>query len=85
MEFEYGEEGEGVEDEGADWSAVVVPAALHTRLREAAELYSVTELESCFGELERLGEERLAGHLRGLRRRHDIEAILAVLQEMNHE
>jgi CheY-like chemotaxis protein len=84
VEFEYGEE-EAVEVEAADWSGVVVPAQLHARLREAAELYSVTELESCFGELERLGEARLAGHLRGLRRRHDIEAILAVLQEVKHE
>ena len=83
--FAYGkEEGEMVAGEAVDWSGVILPAGLHARLREAAELYSVTELEGCFGQLERLGEERLAGHLRSLRRRHDIDSILAVLQEVKH-
>jgi hypothetical protein len=31
------------------------------------------------------GERRLADHLRGLRRKHDIEAIIGILQDISHE
>ncbi len=54
---------------------------------EAAELYSVTELEGYFSEMEELGEghQKLADHLRGLRRKHDIEAIISILQDVRKE
>ena len=73
--------------EGFDWTEVVLPADLHRDLLEAAELYSVTELEKGISELERLGEgrEELAGHLRDLRRKHDIESIVEIIREIKHE
>lgn len=49
--------------------------------------FSVTEMESYFDEMEQLGEEHrgLAEHLRGLRKQHDIDAILEIIQEVKHE
>ena len=85
--FEYGKEEGEVESEAADWSEVHLPGGLYAQLLEAAELYSVTELERHFGALEALGggPQRLAAHLRGLRNRHDLEAILQVVQQVQHE
>ena len=53
---------------------------------EAAELYSVTELEAYFDQLADLGEteQRLAEHLRRLRRSHDLDTILKTVQEVQH-
>ncbi|MBI2506071.1 MAG: response regulator, partial [Candidatus Latescibacteria bacterium] len=88
VKFEYGkEEGEVVEGMEVDWSEVSLPGGLYAQLLEAAELYSVTELEHHFGALEALGggPQRLAVHLRGLRNRHDLEAILQVVQQVQHE
>jgi len=87
VEFEYGEGAMVEEVEGFDWTEVVLPADLHCDLLEAAELYSVTELEKGISELERLGEgrEELAGHLRDLRRKHDIESIVEIIREIKHE
>ena len=67
-----------------DWES---GEALHTRLREAAELYSVTELEGLFNELAELGEAeaRLAERLRGLRREHDIEGITRLIDDLPYE
>jgi CheY-like chemotaxis protein len=69
-----------------DWAEVVLPADLLVHLRRAAELYSVTEMEDYLKEMERLGEgpQRLAVHLRELRRRHDMSGILALLGETRH-
>ncbi|MEW6752930.1 MAG: ATP-binding protein, partial [Candidatus Latescibacterota bacterium] len=74
------------QEEGApsDWGQVALPPELHTRLREAAELYSVTEIEEHLLVLERLGAEqrKLAACLRGLNARQDMEALLRVLQRV---
>lgn len=70
-----------------DWSQVEVPAELHGRLVEAAELYSVTELEEYLKELESLGEaqRRLAAHLRGLAQQHDMEGMLTLFEKTHQE
>jgi hypothetical protein len=54
---------------------------------EAAELYSVTELESLFVEVSALGERQriFANHLRSLRQKHDIESIITIVGGMDHE
>ena len=79
VEFEYGVTGEveQEEEEVSKWDEVVLPGDLLARLRRAAALYSVTELESYFQELEQLGEgpRMLATHLKMLRREHDMEAM----------
>ena len=87
VEFEYGEGGADEEREAFDWTELTLPAELHRELLEAAELYSVTELERCLSELEDLDEggEKLAGHLRDLRRKHDIESIVEIIREIKHE
>jgi CheY-like chemotaxis protein len=87
VEFEYGEQAQAMpmpKGEAAAWKEIALPEELHAKLQEAAELYSVTELENYFNDLENLGEgpQKLAAHLRDLRRKHDIDAILQVLQEL---
>lgn len=85
VEFEYAEERVAeAADVSLDLEKITLPEDLHKRLLEAAELYSVTELEGYFNEVAKLGEEqrKLAEHLRELRRKHDIEAILGILQDL---
>ena len=73
-------------EEPLDLEGIALPAELRDRLREAAELYSVTELDGLFNELAELGEAeaRLAERLRGLRREHDIEAITRLIDDLPH-
>jgi len=65
---------------------VELPADLLSRLRRAAELYSVTELEEYLQEVEQLGEgpQRLAAHLRSLRQQHDMDSVLVILGGIRH-
>jgi len=79
-EFEYSQEELETADQ-VDWSAIELPAELRGKLREAAELFSVTEIEDYLGEVEGLGEEqrRLASHLRELKQAHDMNGILRAL------
>ena len=83
VEFEYEEE-EQEERESIDWSHLSLPSDLHGRLREAAEIYSVTEMEDYLREVEELGEEhrQLASHLRDLKQAHNMEGILKALGEI---
>jgi len=81
VEFDYAEEGDKEKAEKSlDFSDFSLPAELHSKLLEAAELYSVTEMEGYFNEMAELGEEhrKLAEHFRELRRKHDIEAIIDI-------
>ena len=82
--FEYGEAGVVAEEAAPDLEGIRLPEALHARLLEAAELYSVTEMEGYFTEVADLGEEhrKLADHLRELRRKHDIESIIGILKNL---
>ena len=88
VEFDYAEE--SVEEDvevSLDFSGITLPEALHTKLLEAAELYSVTEMEGYFNDIVELGEghQELADYLRELRRRHDIESITAIIQDIRRE
>ena len=80
-EFIYDQE-DGASPLAEDWSGLALPADLTVRLQEAAEFRQVTQLEACFRELEQLDPRaaRLAAHLRGLRQRHDMDAILTLLE-----
>ena len=53
---------------------------------EAAKYYRVTDLEEYLREMENLGEEpqALAAHMRHLKQGHDMEAIIAILQDVQH-
>lgn len=86
--FEYRDEGAQAEaDVSVDFSTLILPEVLYTKLLEAAELYSVTEMEAYFDTMGELGSEhqKLADHLRVLRRKHDIEGIIEIVEEMRHE
>jgi signal transduction histidine kinase/DNA-binding NarL/FixJ family response regulator/streptogramin lyase len=68
----------------ADWSGVTVPADIIDGLREAAELYSVTEIDGLCERLGGLGEREaaLASHVRQLSQGQDMEGIVAVLVQL---
>ena len=89
VEYEYREVVEEVAGDGeaADWSEVELPEELLSGLEQAAEFYSVTDMDEYFEKMEQLGEapQKLATHLRDLRRQHDMEAILAVLSTLRRE
>ena len=84
VEYEYVEPVEAVEEAPLDLEGIVLPEALFSRLRQAAELSSVTELEKALGEVETLGPEagRLARHLRGLSQDFKMDEILGILEQM---
>jgi signal transduction histidine kinase len=87
VEFEYSGAAEVAEGAVPRWEEIALPADLHTRLQRAAELYSVTELETYLKELEQMGEgpRKLAAHLRDLRQQHDLEAIVELLRNIRQE
>jgi CheY-like chemotaxis protein len=60
-----------------------LPEKFSTRLKTAAELYSVTEIKGCLGEIAQLGPDgrRLAEHLQRLADGYDMNAILEFLGE----
>ena len=68
----------------ADWRDVELPATLLSRTEQAAELFNVTDLETCCQEMEQLGPEQraLAAHLRELRQRLDLDAIREILEQV---
>ena len=63
---------------------VSLPETMRGRLLEAADLYKVTELDVCLGEMEILGDEErsLARHLRRLNRRFDMPGITKIVQSL---
>ena len=85
IEYEYADVGEK-QTVSLDLSRIELPEDLVLHLKEAAELYSTTELKRCLNEVERLGEDgyRLAEYLRSLLQNYDMEAILNVLLEIQH-
>ena len=88
VEFEYAEpvEAEVATNNLVDWGLVELPADLHERLKETAEIYSVTQMENCLKKVEELGatQRALAAHLRTLKQQHDMDSILNVLAEVRH-
>jgi len=88
VEFEYAEEpAKERAEQSLDFSEITLPKDLHTKLLEAAELYSVTELEGYFNDVAQLGEEhqKLAEYLRDLRQKHDIDGIIDIIQNLPKE
>ncbi|MDP6114650.1 MAG: ATP-binding protein, partial [Planctomycetota bacterium] len=78
------DEVETVSETAVDLAGVVVPVDLLEKMKRAAEIFSVSELDRYFDELEGLGEKErsLAAHLRELRRGHDIDGILKLLESL---
>ena len=83
VEFEMGE-AEAAETPQTEAPDVSLPGDLLTRLKAAAELYRVTQLEIDLNEVEGLGPagKRLAERLRELVRNYDMEGVLNVLSEI---
>ncbi|MBI2965513.1 MAG: response regulator [Chloroflexi bacterium] len=87
VEYEYAEPVAPVEAPALDLKAISLSEPLLKRLREAAELSSVTDLEEALGEVERLGpqEGRLSAHLRTLSQDFKMEEILKILEEIGRK
>ena len=86
VEYEYLEQirEAPAEAETLDFTKVALPADLLSRLKEAAELYNVTQLERLLSEVELLGGDAplFAEHLRGLSQNNEIEKILDILYQV---
>jgi signal transduction histidine kinase/ligand-binding sensor domain-containing protein/CheY-like chemotaxis protein len=84
VDFERDEEPVVEGDVDVDLTGVVIPEELREKMKRAAEIYSVSELDRYFDELESVGEgeKRVADHLRELRRGHDIESITEILEHL---
>ena len=86
MEYEYADstETETATETDIELSQVALPTALHSRIKEAAELYNISTLEACLDEVEQLGNDggRLAKNLRELVSNYDMDGILNVLAEI---
>ena len=89
VEYEYtaSMSAEDAESLPLDLSKIALPENLFLRLKKAAELYSITKLESYLDEVSQLGADGqlLAEHLRRLSQNYDMEAILKLLSEIKHE
>jgi len=64
-----------------------VPEELASRLKVAAELYSITEMKSCLGEVTQLGPggQRFADHLLRMAENYDMDSILRYLEGAQRE
>jgi len=84
VEYEYAEPVDVSEEPPLDLEDIVLPEALWGRLKQAAELSNVTEVEKTLDEVEKLGaqEGRLAAHLRNLSQDFKLEEILEVLERL---
>ena len=86
VEFERQERGQADEvAKAGDWQGLTLPSELASKLREAAELYQLTELEKHIQAVEILegGAMALADHLRSLRQQHNMEEIVRVVNEVS--
>ena len=83
VQFEYAEEATA-EPEALDLSGITVSADLLSRLREAAEMANVTELEQMLDDLEAQQPDthQLAAHLRDLSQDFQMNELLAVLDQL---
>ena len=84
VEFDYAEVVPVDAKAALDWTGIALPAELTQRMKEAAELTSVTELDGLLGEVAALGEtgQQLAAHLRQLSQDFDMDGVIAVLDEI---
>jgi CheY-like chemotaxis protein len=85
VEFEY--RAPTAEHAAPTGAPVVLPAPLLARLREAIAEQNATLLQEYLDELEGLGEreQNLAAPLRALLRDYDMDAMLEILGERDHE
>ena len=88
LDVEYVHDGEAKNTETAaaiDWSSVELSAEFSERLREAVTYRRVTQMESCFQEMEQLSPRagQLAARLRALRKQHRMDDILELLQGLS--
>jgi len=83
VEFQYAEE-QAAAPEALDLSGITLAADLLGRLREAAEMANVTELEQMLDELEAQQPEtrQLAAHLRNLSQEFQMNELLATLDQI---
>jgi len=83
IEYKYADVDEK-DAESLDVSQITLPDELFSRLKEAAELYSVTELKQYLGELDKHNPDiyRFADHLRELVEKEDMEEILNLLDQV---
>ena len=84
-EYEYAEVEADKEETGLDLDGLVLPDDLAGKIREAAELSSVTELEDLIGRVGQLegGGDRLAERLHQLNQDFDMDGVLALLDEVD--
>ena len=86
VEYEYADstETETATETDIELSQVALPTALHSQIKEAAELYNISTLEACLDEVEQLGNDggRLAKYLQELVSNYDMDGILNVLAEI---
>jgi CheY-like chemotaxis protein len=84
VEYEYAQPAAPAEEPPLDLESISLPGDLLGRLKQAAEMSNVTELERTLNEVEKLGpeESRLAAHLRGLSQDFKMEEILSILEQM---
>ena len=84
VEYEYAQPAIPVETSPLNLRVISLPEGLIQRLRQAAENFSVTELEKALDEIAALDPEasRLAAHLRGLSRDFKMEEILSLLEDI---
>ena len=81
VEYDYAEVTPTQETTPLQLEGLALPTALAQRLKEAAELTSVTELEGLLDEVEELGQagQPLAAHLRQLSQDFDMDGVIALL------
>jgi hypothetical protein len=84
VDYEYAEQEKEAEEAPLDLSEIRVPDEMVERIRGAAELSSVTELEGTLDEMRELGEAeaKLADRLRVLSQNFRMDEILRVLGEL---
>ena len=80
VEYEYFEGTQAQGKTPLDLAGLVLPTVLAQRLKEAAELGSVTELEGLLDEVEALGQanQPLAAHLRQLSQNAEMDGVIAI-------
>jgi signal transduction histidine kinase/CheY-like chemotaxis protein len=88
VEFSHEEDEDSQETtvipENLDFSQFTLPEELHDRIKNSAELASITQLEAIFTELDRSSEglEQLIEQLRSLTKQYDTLAILGILDKV---
>jgi signal transduction histidine kinase/ligand-binding sensor domain-containing protein/CheY-like chemotaxis protein len=89
VEYEYARAAPATtaQEQPMDWSDVLLPADLHARLQQAAELHKINQLETVIDELTSLGDapDRLGRHLKKQIQAYDIETILQLIKTIRHD